>query len=89
MLQGHHEKAHNVMLETVKTVIECIDTFYTNLERAQTAFDDVDAVSQATFTRYQTAIDNLTAQSYLPGLEDARERGRHPGAPAGPGREGI
>ena len=30
----------------------------------------------AAFTKYRTAIDNLTAQSYLPGLDDARDRGR-------------
>jgi hypothetical protein len=76
MLHSHHEKAHTVMLETVKAVIECIDTFYTNLESAQTAFDDVDHLSRAVFTQYATAVDNLTEQSYLPGLEDARDRGR-------------
>ena len=84
MLHSHHEKAHNVMLETVKSVIECIDTFYTNLESAQSAFDDVDGISMAAFTQYRAAIDNLTEQSYLPGLDDARERGRdHAGHAAG------
>ena len=89
MLVSHHQKAHTVMLETVRAVIECIDTFYTNLETAQTAFDDVDGISMAAFTRYRTAVDNLTEQSYLPGLEDARERGRdHAGHGAVPGPGG-
>ena len=76
MLHSHHEKAHSVMLETVKAVIECIDTFYTNLESAQTAFDEVDGISQAAFTKYRSAVDSLTEQSYLPGLDEARDRGR-------------
>ena len=86
MLQEHHTKAHGVMLETVKAVIECIDTFYTNLVRAQEAFDDVDALSMADFAQYRNAVESLTVQSYLPGLDERQQhyRDQHGG---GHGRE--
>ena len=91
MLQSHHEKAHNVMLETVKTVIECIDTFYTNLVRAQEAFDDVDALSMRDFVVYRQAVESLTAQSHLPGLEERRQhyRDEHDGADGYGASEGV
>jgi hypothetical protein len=91
MLQSHHQKAHGVMLETVKAVIECIDTFYTNLVRAQEAFDDVDALSMRDFVVYRQAVENLTAQSHLPGLEERQQhyRNEHDGADGFGGSEGV
>jgi len=91
MLQSHHEKAHGVMLETVKAVIECIDTFYTNLVRAQEAFDDVDALSMRDFVVYRQAVESLTAQSHLPGLEERRQhyRDEHDGADGYGASEGV
>jgi hypothetical protein len=76
MLHHHHELAHGLMLETLRAVIESIDVFYTNLVRADEAFTEEDRNRQAELTAYQRALDNLVHSSYLPGLEDARDRYR-------------
>ena len=65
MLSHHHELAHGIMLEGLKTVMECIDTFYTDLVRPRRV-RDVDALRRGV-RGYRKAGRDLTAASHLPG----------------------
>jgi hypothetical protein len=76
LLEHHHGLAHGLMLETIKSIVASIDVFYTNLVSIQDSVAEQDMNAQVQMQAYLAALENLTASSYLPGLEETRERYR-------------
>ena len=81
MLSHHHELAHGVVLEAVKTVIEVHRHLLHNLVRAQEAFDEHRRGSHADFVIYRQAGRPHGRSRTCPAPEERRSnRYEHDGA---------
>jgi hypothetical protein len=70
MLSHHHELAHGIVLEGLETMVKSIDLFYDSLVALQENIASTDEESSARMK----ALADLTAASYLPGIDTARDR---------------